>query len=1778
MTFPSGIYAPPGVYTKTLYESPTQGLLEGLRLPVFIGTGSEALIQEDLELIRGSSSSVDQQVVDEDMDGRAVTSALGAVTTTLGDFDGTYTRIQVRNYPIVRGDGTGTTTTSTADVSVTINNEPIVVLAMDGTTGILTLSTSPESTDTVRCTYYFNRTDTSTTDDVSDQTSTGSAILRGGIGQSYVITADVNDELVMYLDNSLTATTITLSAGTWTAAEIAVFINSGLVVTDTLVASTFVNNYGNTCVLLTADHDITIGTGSANSTLGFAANQTSGRNKTFYVFNGPIVDGTNGGVTTTDTSDVTVLVNGTQVIPSSVDGSNRAVTLAQAPADGATVTIAYYFNTWQDTFDYLAHINITDVNQCGISPGRSDYTDGTDFVLNDDKILWGTATTVTAGTHTTGTTYFSSTQISGTLVDAKTYLDECTAVVNSSVSPPTESRTQFTLPFVPTTGNGRNSPLGTSVFQSVANDRIDLPTNQPSLVVAYWGYSVTDALNRGAVTVTEVDSSNTSFTLKDAVPPGATVYATFYYNTLIDQEYTLTVGTPGAAGVGTYTMANEAGSNVLTPQWGTKSAGLASITVQFPSGAEQTADVRFETPGTTTLYAGPVEETVTVTFANTDSTLGKFTVDGSGPYDLITSASDQFRVLIDGSALASGATGIDLSNVNVAGLGFHATLVGTEVVYDADSGQATYAIDATNDEINLTVDGVLLQGTAATGATVTCANYAAAINTAAAATAPEYYAATKFTSNTTITLNEYDRFIFHYTGDVAGLSGNRSVILTPATYSSATTLAAQVQAAITAEIAALVIAIPNMAGLAITVTANSEGQLNFALTQATADASGYLEFITQPSVAATGTMTVSGVPNVGDQVELNGVTLTGVAGVPGALQFQQDVGTPNGVALSIIAGFTAAGEIPATVTAIADGAGVITYTAAVAGEAGNLLTTSVPTNVGAALAVSGATLAGGSDSPANDFAILAGISTAAATAGTQVKLVDGPIARRFTVTGDSTSALLWDRLVLRNRLTPGGGSMYPQHSVAQAYIEIEGSTGTTETGLAVGQLAYGAYQAAVQPATALSVLGFSDGQVAAGTYGDAKDGQPYVTFYSSGGTTSQNNVLKFTMDGVAVNVEFTDILGNAIAPGGSANVPLGPTGTIYTVLNQIAAAMATSGFGANAAAVIAAGLIYQEGAGVRLVSAQTGTTSSIVIGTGNANTRFGLADGATYAREQVSPEVLSSALMARSAATVAATQNSWATPTATYFAAEALASVVTDAGGADYLYLQSQGGAGFGTLSSVAMATATTDDVMAATTGLEVAAGDGGAGEAGISGFFVTSTDATDGSGTANTSFLNSGTGQDGVVGQTYRDLVTGLTFSILTREGGSTYPSGQTVTFNVRAEVTTDSNIPTNAIPGLELAVTNTNGVGEGDTAIVATYERGGSQPAIGDVYYASYTYTKQDFSAGVYTKFATVEAIYGALGTENPVTLAAYMAMINGAVLVGVKQVQKDANSTTAAVSSYTAAIDDLEGQIIPGVYPDILVPLRSDSTDLFDYLTRHCDIQSSIRYRAERTAIAGLQAGTQPKQVGPIAQAIGRTRFRLVYPDMVTLSMPAADGADQEVLVDGGYLAAGLSGAVTSPNVDVATPWTGRKLFGYVSLGRVLDAVEQNQVAVNGVTIIEDRSTYLRVRQGLTTDVSSILTKLPTIAPIVDTVQQQTRATLDRFVGIKFLPGILSQIEGQLSNTLKKLVDAQILSAYTGISANVSADDPTVAEIEAYIAPVFPLLYLVVTFNLRSSLSGS
>jgi hypothetical protein len=1520
MPAPFTSYVPPGVFTQTFTDQAVGQLLGGLRIPVFIGVGKETLPQTDLELIRGSSASVDQRRVNEDVSERFV---LSESPLTLGPANGTAAKFQTRFFPIVDGLGNGTTTNKTVDVIVTVNGEVQVVNQVQGANGFVTLQLPPSPGDEVLVTYFFNRTDTLITDDLSDQVSDGLAELFGSEPESYDIISGVNDSFSLTVDEGLEQT-VTLTAGVGrTAAQIATDITNALI--SGLTATTDVDNEGNTRLLLQSAQDILIGAGTANGTLGFTTSQTSGRNAVFTTWQRPIVDGTNGGITTTDVTDVTVLVNNIQVVPTAVDGRHGRVTLPVAPEDGATVLVTYYFNNWEDTFDFLPNTGIVDVLSCGVSPGRNDYIEGESFVIQDDRILWGTAVSVTAGEHTPGTTVFDDTQILPQLVDYRVYAQETERFVDTSVNPSAVSNTVFVLEEVPTTGNGRDTPLGQSEFNTVSNDRIDQPTNRPDLVTAYAGKNLRDALAKGEVEVLEVDYMTRQITLKDPVPADYSVFATYWYNLLVDSQYTLQVLTAGPSGSGTYTV-RQSSTGLLREQvrFGTKSAGLATITVEFPSGSETLHDGIHVSPGT------PVDETVTVTFADLVATPARFTNQDPGPYDLFAGSSDLINMSVDGVTLGT----IDLDTAAPA------TLVGDE---EDTSGAGITITPGTNDGFEFSVDGsAMIPVTLTAGAGKTMVDFAADIQ--AAVPAVFYQLEGSGTAPYTITLGVND-----IAAVVTSVGVHTTGPIAPATYATPAAMATAINAA------------------------------------------------------------------------------------------------------------TFAPPLPPGVTVTDNGTNVVLDVSAAA--------------------------------PA-EFAEV-GPGTINGTVGWNLgeRITQEPIAY---FRADTTAI---SRLVLRSPTTPTGPDSLSQVNIG---------TGNAN-----------------------STLGLSPGQVANGTISATNKAATMVGNITnfSGGFPSGSNLFNYNIDGSDYQTDLagaTDIV------------------AIVTAIN------ATTG-GSQAT---------NDGGRLRLTSATDGANSRITIGSGNASTLLGFVAGDSASQTKATANEIATVLNNDVGPT-----GTFAAPDPATFAISAIAYPVTVAGVGTLLSMNSLT---TGATSSIAFATSTAFN----DTGIGIWAGDGDSGEATGSGYTVTS---------SNSQGSGSGADNTRVVGQSYSDDVTGLRFTVLPRPGGALYPAAEYFTFVISSTFITDSAVPHNAIPGVETSVFNTTGIGIGDTAILESFQRTGVEPGLGDFYYLTYDYQKTDFSTQLFTKFRTIEANFGTLsegGAENALTLASYLAISNGAVLVGIKQVEKAPGGSDAPASSYIEAIDELRKPLPGNILPDVLVPLSTEES-VYAALTTHCETLSGIRFRSERMGFIGFASGTEPTRANELASGIGSNRIVASYPDRAFVPITDELGKTTEVLVDGTFLASALVGSVVSPAFDVATPYTRRKLVGFSRLGRTLDAVEQNQVAVGGVTILEDAPPFLQVRQGLTTDFNNVLTRTPTVTQIRDFVQQGARTTLDPFIGTKFLNRRLQDIETALNQFLRANIEAEILAAYTGTSAEVDADDPTAARVESFYQPIFPLLYIIVSFFLRSRL---
>lgn len=1403
-------YVPPGVYTRTLTDANAANLVAGIRIPAIIGVGQQELTQSNTEIVRGSSSTYDEQIVNEDPTLAWVVDATNPNNLILGAQTGLLTTFKVRNTPIVDGQGFGRVTNDVRAVSVTVDGTPVAVGSVNGQKGLITLQVPTDPTKVVRVTYYFHRGDTSFTDDVSSQVTGEAATITTPGFEPFVITSGVND--VFTFKSNGTQYQATLIQGNLTAATVQAQLASlGI---PNFSAAVYTDGQGKKRVQMVASQSLEILDGTANGPLGFTNFTKTARNATFTVFNRPIVDGSGSGTTTTDPTKVVVKVNGSQVVASSVDGANGTVTLPYAPAMGSTVVVTYWANTWQDTYDYLPNTMVTTVSRCGIAPNRADYIQGQDFVIlnpsSDVSVIhWGASWSISPAATTVGAEPFDGSQVTGQLVDAKLYLAECTRVVNTTVIPAVVSTTQFLLPEVPTTGNGRDTTLGTAAFNTVTNGRYDLITNRPDLVVVRVGRNLRDALNRPAVTVTKVDGASRLITLQSPVPPDWKAYATFYYNTLQDDTFLLTCTVPGPVGVGQYQVASTTlGSNLRQTRFGNK-VGLAQI-VQWPRGVEQIPDAFHTGSGT------PVDEVVTVTFGQADAKNAVYTIKGVSPYSFYSPFSATWATNLNGVAFSTNL-----------GAPAPATLVGahvTPIQTGLDTGKITITAGV-NDELTVVVDG----------------------------------------ASTTVTL----------------AAGNRTRIQ------------------ITSDI-------------------------NVAL--------------------------------------------------GGSVASSYQIGGINGDIVFVLTSPTTPGALP-----------------------------------------------GGFDS----------VST----------------------------------------------------------VSISQGTAETTLGFASFASASGTTGAINKPATLLGTI--------AG---------PFAI------TAGLNDTFKFRHAGLDYQV----------------TLPAGPavgTAAVVAAINAVLASISSNGTLANLDKV-------------RLTSTTNDPTSSLVILDGNANATLGFTQNDSASQVLVTAEEVAAGLMATLG-----------------FTAEGLAYPST-LGGQTYLTVESLT---TGLLTSSVGFTASANSAFNLSTGVNITPGtDGDVGEDAQQIFTVSSN-------------VPNGSAGTGIPGQTYTDAITGLRFTVLPAQTGS-YTNGGNFTLLVSTTFRADPARPFYAVGGLELTVSNTVGVPTNDTASLQTFNPGGVEPRVGDLYYVTYNYLKQGFDTRVFRQLKTIEANFGPVSAENRVSLGAYLAILNGALLVAVKQVLKVPNTNQGSDNDFIQAIDDLSTPLPGNIRPDILVPL-STGNSVYAFLTQHCEVQSDIRNQNECMGYIGFASGTIPSAAQTVARNLNSSRIAAFYPDSAVITLTDELGRNSEQLVDGTFFGAAFSGAVASPAVDVATPWDRRRIQGITRLIRVMDPVEANQTATAGITVLEDLDTLIRVRHGLTTKMDSVLTRTPTVVQIADFVQQQSRGLLDAFVGTKFLASRTNEVNVSMTGLFRQLIQAEIIAAFTGVTSAIDPDDPTVLRFEAYYQPIFPLLYLVLTFNLRA-----
>jgi hypothetical protein len=402
-----------------------------------------------------------------------------------------------------------------------------------------------------------------------------------------------------------------------TRSEVASLLSSGISTLSGGTLSASVVSGGSTPASVTPAVTMTGGNGPST-------------NRTFKLNFTPVVDGTNGGVVTTNPDAVVVLVNDSPVKVVALNGLYGVVTLAQPVAAGAKLTASYYTNNYQDTFDVLPGDNITELTAVGYGVGRSDFIEGVDFVLETDekgaRIQWGASVSTKAGNYTAGYTPFDGSVITPTLLDEYVYLRPVTGVVDGRNS-------TFQMEDVPTDGG-----------------LLSRPTDDPSKIAVYVGLNPVDALSKGPVRVVSLNGSTRTFQLYTPPSVGQSLYTSFWRSALNDHKYTLSVVTPGVTEQGTYKIANENGEFIPVAGQGThdvKAGAFANTGIVWPHNF---SDLRGQVGATP-------DETITLTFQ--DDGLTYDTTVAVQAYTLDAAPGLRFRATNVGSAV-NGVTQIVL--------------------------------------------------------------------------------------------------------------------------------------------------------------------------------------------------------------------------------------------------------------------------------------------------------------------------------------------------------------------------------------------------------------------------------------------------------------------------------------------------------------------------------------------------------------------------------------------------------------------------------------------------------------------------------------------------------------------------------------------------------------------------------------------------------------------------------------------------------------------------------------------------------------------------------------------------------------------------------------------------------------------------------------------------------------------------------------------------------------------------------------------------------------
>jgi hypothetical protein len=415
---------------------------------------------------------------------------------------------------------------------------------------------------------------------------------------------------------------------------------------------------------------------------------------------------------------------------------------------------------------------------------------------------------------------------------------------------------------------------------------------------------------------------------------------------------------------------------------------------------------------------------------------------------------------------------------------------------------------------------------------------------------------------------------------------------------------------------------------------------------------------------------------------------------------------------------------------------------------------------------------------------------------------------------------------------------------------------------------------------------------------------------------------------------------------------------------------------------------------------------------------------------------------------------------------------------------------------------------------------------------------------------------------------------------GGSPVPSVYLSQTGINTSTVVVTNLTTNAVYVVTtngtnndykiIATTGPSGVPNGPDASYQLERISTGNLAAGTSVQVSYQYTNTTyFLPTTFYSYANVSSAYGAPFDVNgniisPLTLACYFAFLNGATQVIAVAIQP--SMSPPALQDYVnalAALDSLDNV-------SIIVPAYGNS-NIFSYVQSHVDAQSLTAH--ERRAILGLDGSvTAVNSASRIsaAEALGDTRVALVSPATVNYFNTTTN---TNQVLGGQYVAAAVAGIAISQIPSV--PLTRKLLTGFGPIAETVAETQKNVEAADGLMVIENTNQgTVRIRHGVTTNPTSLITREWTITGQQDAMIYQIRNILDNdgLIGSVITNLTLSNIQASAITALEALVSNSTIYGYDSVSVSQLATTPDVVQVTFEWQPSLPLNYIVASFSIN------